>query len=298
MSGNNWTLHDTFQRGSRRQRQERLSTASTLLVCAGLLLGIPNAVYASSIAASNLSFSNLQITASSGTIQFQGPWTSQAFASAENSLGGLDQEFASNIGAASTIAAIVTFANASGTANVAPLSGTASDSASIPGTTAQAITSSYAALSNSFEITGGTGLVNVTFSNDLSGLLQVGNDQNGVLATAEAIFALQVDGMPILFLDSPLSAGPSASATLPISQSLTNTISLTYGTPYAIYVEADAESSAYNVVPEPPTAVLLFTALLGITGITACAGYGGTTLNRVSATISHQQGNRTLLAES
>jgi hypothetical protein len=272
MSGNHETSQDTFRLASWSQRWEGLSIASSLLLCAGLLLGIPEAADASSIASSTISFSNPQITSAGGMVVLQGPWTSQAYANAQNSLGEINNEFTSSTGAASTASASVTWANASGTANVSPLSGTASGNVNIPGTTGQAITASTADLLNTFMITGGTGMVNVTFSTNLNGELQVANDQYGVLATAEAIFALQVDGTPYLFFDSPISVGPSASIVSPFcygtgsgcSPSLSNSVMLDYNTPCSLYIEIDAETSGYSVTPEPPAAVLLFTALLGI----------------------------------
>jgi len=274
MSRNIQTRNDMFPQGNRSRRRERLSIAFTLLVCAGLLLGIPDALYAGSFATSTISFSDLQITASSGAVQLSAPWSSQASADAQNSLGELDSEFTSNTGAASTIGASVTYANASGTANVSPLSGSASGAAGIPAyMLGQAITTGTGALFNSFEVTGttGTGPVNVTFSTDLIGLLQAENTGSGVLATAEATFLLDVNGTPYLFFDSPISVGPDASQTAPFcygttgcSQSdLTNTVSLNFNTPYSVYVETDAETSAYNATPEPPASILFIT-LLGI----------------------------------
>ncbi|HME00024.1 MAG TPA: hypothetical protein VKM93_22175 [Terriglobia bacterium] len=279
MSGNNESSHGPFRCASWSQRREGLSIASTLLLCAGLLLGIPDGAYADSIASSTISFSNIQITlptGNPGSIVWQGAappgtsctgvapaWCSQAYAEPQNGLGEDIPVFTSNTGAASTASATVTFANASGTADVSSLSGTASGNASILGTTAQAITSSTSSLSNSFEITGGTGSVDVAFSTDFNGQVQVANDQNGVQATAEAIFNLNLDGSPVLSFDSPISVGSSASLVSPFGQTLTNTVPLNFDTSYPLFIQADAETSAYNV-PEYPSVVLLTIGLLAM----------------------------------
>lgn len=273
MSRNHVTSNGTFQRASRSRRWLRFPVAAALLLCAGLVMGIPDAAYADSMGASSISFSNLQFalpTGSAGSIMWQGSWTSQAYADAQNSLGQLDSAFTSNLGTASAVSATVTFANASGSGFVSPLSGTAFGNSSISGVTAQAETIGQGILTNTFEITGGSGVVNVTLSTDLTGEVKAANDAEGVLATAEAAFLVDVNGTPDLFFDSPISVGPSASADAPFcfgsgcSQTLTNTVPLSFNTPYLVYVEADAETSAYNITPEPSAGILSVIALLGI----------------------------------
>jgi hypothetical protein len=234
-----------------------------LLLCVGLLVGIPHAAYADSMSSSSISFSNLQIDPASGSVAY-GTWTSQPYSEADNSLGEIDF---------GTTSAGVTFASASGNASASLLTGTATGNSNIVGTTASAETTGQGILTNTFMITGGTGSVNVTFSTDLSGDVQAANDAEGVLATAEAAFNLNVNGNPELFFDSPISVGSSAFLNSPFcygtggcsQAALSNTVSLNYNTPYTIYVQADAETSAYNITPEPSVADLSLVALLGIT---------------------------------
>ena len=243
---------------------ERFSLVSALLLSASLLLCIPGVGYADAVALNTISFSNLQIIASTGTVQFQGAWNSQAFAQAQNSLGGLDSQFVSNTGGPAMVTATVLFASASGTALVASLSGAALSNASLPGNiNAQALSTGTGTLFNFFEITGGTGSVNVTFSADLAGMLDVMTDQSGLLARTETIFTLGLDGQPILFFDSPLLVGSNDHASLAFAQTLSTTLSLNFNTPYLLFAQADSESQAINI-PEPPTIALGFTALLGL----------------------------------
>jgi hypothetical protein len=267
MSGNILTPHREAPPKTVKRGLEKLPSIAASLLFASLFFCIPRVVYADSIAISNISFSNLLITASTGNVQFQGAWTSQAFAQAQNSLGELDSKFSSNTGVGSTATATATFANASGSASVAPLSGATSSNASILGATAQALSKGTGTLFNMFEITGGTGSVNVTFSTDIAGMLDVKTNQSGLLAQTESTFALQLDGLPILFFDSLLSVGPNSSASLPFSQTLSTIESLNFNTPYLVLAHADPESQVINTVPEPPTASLLFMALLSVTAL-------------------------------
>jgi hypothetical protein len=262
---------------------ERFSAVSVCLLFASIFFCIPGVVYADSIATSNISFSNLQITASAGTIQFLGPWNTEAFAQAQNSLGELDSQSSSNTGTGSTATATVTFAGATGDAAVAPLSGDASSNASIvPDFNAQARSQGNGTLFNSFEITGGTGSVNVTFSAGIAGKLDVSTDDDGVLAQTETIFNLQLDGQPVLFFDSILSVGPNSSASMLIGQTLTNTESLNFNTPYQVLAQADSESQAI-VTPEPPTASLLFMAVMSVTALVRKRFKGGIAVAAVEA---------------
>jgi len=243
------------------EKSKKLSSVAAKLLWASLFLSLPQVVYADAMATSTISFSNLVIT-STGKIQFQNPWDAQAFAQAQNSLGGLDSEFASKSGGNATISAAVPLASASGNAAVAPLGGGASSQAIIPGDlNAQSLSTGTGTLFNSFEITGGTGTVAVTFSVNLAGNLLVMTDPLGLLAQTETIFALQLDGAPILPFSSSLTVGPSSSASMTFGPTLSTTLPLKFGTPYSLVAQADSESQAINI-PEPPTASLLLTGLL------------------------------------
>ena len=268
--------HDTSHRkglrsglGAASEKTKRVGNLGRIcaaLLCASLLLCIPELGYADAVAITSISFSNLGIDASSGTVQFLDVWSSQAFAQGQNSLGEIDQEFNSNTGSNSTITAAVTYAGASGTAVVAPLSGGASSYANIPGAiNAEADSTGIGNLSNFFEITGGTGSVDVTFSVLIVSSNSVSTDQFGVLAYSENVFGLEVNGQPELTLDQLLEVGPSSSGSLTFNETLSTTVPLTFGTPYSFVVsEADSESQAIDTTPEPATASLAFIGLAAL----------------------------------
>ena len=242
-----------------------LSRQLALLLFAALGLLTPRWVYATAIANSTIAFSNLQITPSTGTIIFLYDWTAEAFAQAQNSLGQLAQQFDSSFGGAAAANATVTFATSAGNASATNLTGSASSSVNIPGTTtAQALSVGHGTLFNFFLITDGTGDVDVNFSVDLTGNLNVFTDAFGQLAQTETIFALELEGNPILFRDDILSIGPSSSSALAFSQALQDTRTLQFDTPYFVLAEADSESQAINI-PEPSTVTLMLAGLITLT---------------------------------
>jgi hypothetical protein len=229
------------------------------------LLCIPELGYADAVAITSISFSNLGIDASSGTVQFLDVWSSQAFAQGQNSLGEIDQEFNSNTGSNSTITAAVTYAGASGTAVVAPLSGGASSYANIPGAiNAEADSTGIGNLSNFFEITGGTGSVDVTFSVLIDSSNSVTTDQLGVLAYSETDFGLEVNGSPAIATYQVLAVGPSSTTSSTFAVTLSNTVPLNFGSTYSLVAQADSESQAIDTTPEPATASLAFIGLAAL----------------------------------
>jgi hypothetical protein len=233
---------------------------------------MPASVRADDVVSNDITFSDLQITSSSGTVQLMDSWTSKAFANALNSLGQADSHFDSHTGSDSTAAASVSFASASGTSTASSPGGTTSSNVNIAGPGAASSTGK-ATLANTFEITGGTGSVDVTFSTNISGNLAVSTDPSGLLAQTEAIFNLQLDGVPILFFDSPLMGGPSSSVSSSFSQFLSITIPLTFGTPYFVDGGSDSETKIVSSTPEPSTAFLFSIILLSAAAWWGVAAY-------------------------
>jgi hypothetical protein len=247
-------------------RTERTLGGLSMLVV-GLLLLTPCHVHATAIADSTLAFSNLTITPAAGTFQLLGPWEVQAFVQVSNSLGELDPQFSNGIGGTVAADAAVTFANGHGEASAPSISPdlnvTASSNAHAhitDGIEAQAIVFSQGILFNSFMITGGVGDASVHFSVDLTGNLSVLTDPFGVKAETDTIFALEVDGTPVLFSFDHLLIGPNASDSLAFSRTLSETRILQFDTPYNLVIDNDPEADLVNA-PEPGTLMLLLTGL-------------------------------------
>ena len=189
--------------------------------------------------------------------------------------------------------AAVTWADGHGTASApaspAPpdlnVTGTADSHVNIPGCVVGAAQSlGRGALYNEFMITGGTGTVNVDFSVDIAGALDVFTDECGVFAETEVIFGLELDGTPILFHNDYLYVGNNDSAILSVSESLFDTRTLEYDVPYFLYLEVDSESAGANT-PEPSTIALM---LIGLGGL---AGFAGTRrLRKVKKQMSQKTG--------
>ena len=243
-----------------------------LLVLACLVLSWPRRVEADADASCSLTFSNLTIAPSAGTVVYDSSWTAESFVQAQNSLGELDQQYVSTNEATATADASATYATGHGDASPLTLAGTASSSAIIPGSASQqAISEGQPDVYNSFTITGGTGTVNVAFSVDLSGMLNVMTDSYGANAVAETIFNLTLNGNSTLFSDTLLSVGPNSTNTLPVAVSLTNTVALQYGTDYFVFAQPDAETTAVTI-PEPSTFVLILAGCSVLAGATRKAG--------------------------
>src|SRR5215470_3577423 len=109
--------------------------SAIIFLLSTLPLVYPCDANADALALSSISFSNLRITPTSGTVVFGGAWTSEGFGQAQNSLGALDPEFTSSGGGTSTAAATAPYANALGSANGGTLSGTASSADNLAGIT-------------------------------------------------------------------------------------------------------------------------------------------------------------------
>jgi hypothetical protein len=231
-----------------------------------LLLLYPCNANADALALSSISFSNLQITASTGSVVFGGPWTSEGFAQSQDSLGAMNPRFTSSGGGTSTAATTVPYANALGSANAGTLNGSASSQVNLTGITDPTSGNSVGqgTLQNVFMITGGTGSTTVAFSTVLAGLLQMTTDSSAIGESTEAIFNLTLNSDSVLFFGSMLTGGLGFNSTTPISQTLSQTLTLSFDTPYFLTIQSDAESSAISTatVPEPSTLPMMLVGLV------------------------------------
>jgi len=106
----------------------------------------------------------------------------------------------------------------------------------------------------------------VTFSANLTGSLDVFTDAFGVKAETETIFALEVDGTPVLSFFKLLSIGPMSLDHFSISDSVRlepATLTLLFGAPSFLFVSVDSESEVINV-PEPSTITLMLAGLVAL----------------------------------
>ena len=236
--------------------------------------------WAMAMAHADLTFHDLAITPSAGTVQFTGPWILQAHANANFSG---PPDIAMNGPGTAGLAATGTWTSASGTATDPAPTPPYLDvraGATADGNIPDAVSGSATAegrgtvrrddptLPSFFQVTGGTAgdPVSVSFSVLIDYGLNVTTDQNGLLAEARAIFGQELFGDDVGFVfvngfNDLLSIGPNdhqvAGAT---SLLLTNTLDLHYGTLYTLLNEADAEIEVANV-PEPDTFWLIASAL-------------------------------------
>lgn len=160
--------------------------------------------------------------------------------------------------------------NASGTMSIGSVSGntlnftgTANTSVSLPGQmviTGQGM--GQAGVQGSFEITGGSGVVNVSFASAFSGALSEFTDEFGQSAFSETTLTLSVGGNTVLY-DNRSSIGPSDQSGQIFDPTIQNTIPLKFNQQYTFTLSDEAQTMASNV-PEPTTGMLLVGGLVGL----------------------------------
>ena len=254
-----------------------------LVFIAACLLGLPRPAGATVIANSTIEFKNLTITPGTA-YTLAGLWTLETFAHADNnspSQNSDDPQSGNSPGSIGSTAT-VTWASAQGSAS-APnnlpdlgIKGSGTSDVNIPGCGSAFVNSNGhgAVFGNpfdpsidppnfSFTIIGGTDPVDVTFSIDIAGSVNLMTDQCGLSASTQTTFHLDVDGSPVLFDVEPFLIGPNDALSAPISTHLSMTVPLDPGL-HGLRLEADSESSGLNVVPEPPVGVLLLAGLAAL----------------------------------
>lgn len=227
--------------------------AMCLCIMLATLASVPYAS-ATAIANSSIQLESLTITPANGTIMLSP--TARSFAQAQNSLGQLVSNFDSGTTANSN--SVVIWANASGSADSISRTASSSANVNIPNVTGAANSVGRGSLfDTAFSITGTSGPVSVQFSATLPYAQTLMTDIYDVQATSEVVFDLTIDGSAVLFLDSPHVIGPSTSLATSASPTLNNSMTLTAGQTYDLFLEIDSESSGINATPEPATLSLL-----------------------------------------
>jgi hypothetical protein len=139
--------------GMRSPRQIFRDTSWRLAILSFTAMSLltPRSVYATAIASSEISFSNLEIVSETGTVVFVGAWSAEAFGQTSNSRGELASQFDSSIGGTATANVTANFANTTGTASASQLAATATSKVDLPGSQpAQALSVGSGTLFNSF----------------------------------------------------------------------------------------------------------------------------------------------------
>ena len=229
-----------------------IRTAFTLALGA-LLCHLPPALQAGVIVSTSLTLTSLQITPSSGTVQFL-PVNASAFASALDSLGGADANFDSQDDSSVNVSALVALAAANASADAIRQTTLAQSSVNIPDFEAAASSTGQGTLQGAFQIVGTTGSVNVLFSAVLELAQSLATTNTGLSGSSEVVFTLNLPDLAdplVLFLDNPLEIGSNQSLSSSSNPTLSSgAIALDSNTPYSFLLQVDSESSGLTA-PEP-----------------------------------------------
>ena len=229
------------------------------------LLGASSSAYADTVVITSFNFSNVQFNPATGTAVFT-PTGASTRSLATNTLGE-NQDISSNTFPVSQTTAVVTFANASGSASATNLTANATSFVSVGGCTCSASSFGLAVFSGTLVILGGEGNVDVTFSITPFATGQITTDQFGVRGQAEAFYNLLVNGRSVLSQDQLLSevVGPNQTGLFGLGPvTISHVFSLQFGVVNTIELRMGTVAfgeNEVNEVPEPATVVLLVSGL-------------------------------------
>lgn len=120
-----------------------------------------------------------------------------------------------------------------------------------------------AEVQGTFEIIGGSGMVNVNFLTAFNGALSAFTDNYGQSASTEAVLTLNVGGNTVLNNISQFSIGQSQKNDQSFSTTIQDTIPLNFNQQYAFILSSQAKVQTVNA-PEPTPGMLLMGGLVGL----------------------------------
>ena len=219
-----------------------------LLLWPGLFSPIGLSVRANSIAQSEIELTSFELAPSAGTLTWiSASWDLRVFTEALNSLGDLDQQFQQQLGVNIQVQSTVPHAEAQAEAKALPSGKSSSLVETLGVSPLSASSTSRADFQAEFMITGVSGPVSLQILAFLQGSGSVQTDQSAVAKTEE-LFAVELDGSPLIHLSKSLSLGPNDSDSFAFSQSLSASIDLPVDTAFILTLHLDPEST---VSPAP-----------------------------------------------
>lgn len=231
----------------------------------GLLLGASSTAFADTVVITSFTMGGVQFIPATGTTVFT-PTGATARAQATNSLGE-SQDVTSNTFPIAQQTVVVTFANASGSADAPNLTATATSSVSVGACNCSASGFGQAIFTGTLVVLGGEGNVDVTFSIMPFATGQITTDQFGVRGEAEAFYNLLVNGRSVLSQDQLLREvnGPNQTGGFSLGPvQISHVFSLQYGVVNTIELRMGVTAfgmNEVNEVPEPATVVMLVSGL-------------------------------------
>src|SRR5262249_48153659 len=148
-----------------------------------------------------------------GLVSFTTPITVNGFAEALDSLGGFDQQFDSIDDSSIFVAASTGLANANAGASAFGRTGSVGSGVNLSEMEAFGAFTARSSIFGTFQITGATGPVSVTFQALVNYTQSLMTAAGGVSGTSEIAFNLNLDnGDTPLFLDNILQIGPNSTS--------------------------------------------------------------------------------------
>jgi len=260
----------------------------------GLALADPRVASAATTASGSLDLTSFSLTPSSGSLQFQSPWSLSAVATVLNSDGAFNQGLDFSEPASASASASGPYATANTFANYPAAGGSfghADGNITIPSGVVESAAVSggfgnFSALDVFFAITGASDpSVSVSISAALVSQLVSMADASGEVLHNDAIFNLDVDGSPVLSFSDSAAVGANGLVSRSQTPSLTDSLDLSTGASHELYIELDFESQVATV-PESGGTWMLFLIGLGSLGagrIRLMQRSQGTRFNRYGA---------------
>jgi len=242
-----------------------------LLIAVTSIFCLPSGASASVIAHSDMALSNMRFSLSDSSAQlvWTDVWYGTVQAQAQDTSSGSDSDNDSLLGNSGSITATANTAHVTSSAHYTPTSATTQSDLSLPDYHSQGDGSAVSTLDNYFMITGGSPLdtLDVTIEFDYFGTLfaRAGPSDFFSIALAALLNLQDLSGNSLGsdFINEMESGSGTSFGPLSYAGTLAINTTLSYGTEYWLYAEADSEVYGY-AVPLPGAIIFMLSGIVAL----------------------------------